>query len=143
MRTEISCGGVIYEKRGDKLYFVIIKSREGFYGFPKGHMESGETEIETAKREVKEEVGLDVEFVDGFREEIYHKLTKKKDLKKVVYFLAKYSGGTLKYQRRELSGAEFMAYEDALSVIVFENTREVLTKARDFILNSGLCEDSE
>lgn len=38
-----------------------MKKNRNFWGFPKGHMEDGKTEIQTALREVKEEVGLDVE----------------------------------------------------------------------------------
>jgi len=45
------------------------------FPFLKGNIEPGETPEATALREVKEETGLDVELVEGFREEVeyvYH-----------------------------------------------------------------------
>ena len=66
MNKEKSCGAVIFTRDEEDLKFVLIKNLEGSYGFPKGHVEDNETEEETALREVKEEVGLDVEIIDGF-----------------------------------------------------------------------------
>ena len=59
LKKEKSCGCIIINN--GKVLLVYEKNRN-FWGFPKGHMEEGETEIETALREVKEEVGLDVEI---------------------------------------------------------------------------------
>ena len=53
---EKSCGTIII----DNNKVLIIKQKQGFYGFTKGHMEENETEIETAIRETKEETNLDV-----------------------------------------------------------------------------------
>lgn len=58
MRYEKSCGAVIYVEAEGARKYVIIRSPEGYYGFPKGHMEPGETEEQTALREIFEEVGL-------------------------------------------------------------------------------------
>ena len=38
--------------------FLLLRNRRGFWGFPQGHKEKGETEIETLKREVAEETGI-------------------------------------------------------------------------------------
>ena len=56
---EKSCGCIIFD--GNKV--LVVKQRSCIYGFPKGHVEEGETEIMTAIRETKEELGLDV-YVD-------------------------------------------------------------------------------
>ena len=64
LRKEKCCGCIIIEN--NKVLLVYEKNRN-FWGFPKGHMEKGENEIETALREVKEEVGLDVEIIDKER----------------------------------------------------------------------------
>lgn len=58
MNYEISCGGVVFTRKNGKLLYVIIRSLEGYYGFPKGHMEGDETEEQTALREIFEETGL-------------------------------------------------------------------------------------
>ena len=59
LKKEKSCGCIIIK---DKKVLLVYEKNRNFWGFPKGHMEDGETEIETALREVKEEVGLDVEI---------------------------------------------------------------------------------
>ena len=46
MITEKSCGAFVYTKDSGIIQHVIIRSKEGFYGFPKGHMEENETEAE-------------------------------------------------------------------------------------------------
>ena len=55
-RTEKSCGAVVYTEIGGKRRYLLVDSiRETNCGFPKGHMEDGETKEETALREIEEE----------------------------------------------------------------------------------------
>lgn len=42
------------------LKYLLVREKNGFWGFPKGHMERGETEQETAGREIKEETALEM-----------------------------------------------------------------------------------
>ena len=67
MIVEKSCGAIVFTKNVEGVKYVIIESKESFFGFPKGHVEKNETELETARREVLEETGLQVEFLDDFR----------------------------------------------------------------------------
>ena len=62
-RREKSCGAIIVSDSGR---ILLIHQRKGHWSFPKGHVESGETEEMTALREVKEEVGLDVRLTPDF-----------------------------------------------------------------------------
>lgn len=66
MTTEKSCGAIIYTKEHGDIQYIIIRSKEGIYGFPKGHTEGNESETETALREVAEETGLTVRLIPGF-----------------------------------------------------------------------------
>lgn len=131
---EKSCGAVIYTVIDHNIKYVIIKSTEGIYGFPKGHMEKDESEIETARREIFEEVGLKVNFISGFRTVNIHSLPKKKNvMKKVVYFLAKYDNQEIKYQEEELLGAYLMNYDEAINSFQYEDSKRILTEADNFI----------
>ena len=63
MIVEKSCGAIVYTKDHGDILYVIIRSKGGIYGFPKGHMEGNETEAETAFREIFEETGLTVKLI--------------------------------------------------------------------------------
>lgn len=65
MITEKSCGAIVYTCENSTIKYVIIRSKEGIYGFPKGHIEGTEGEIETALREISEETGLTVRLIVG------------------------------------------------------------------------------
>lgn len=134
MIYEDSCGGVVFTEKDNKRLYVIIKSIEGFYGFPKGHVEVGETERETALREIKEEVGLDVEIIDGFKSLSEHPIPKKPGvIKRIVYFPCYYKNQEIIYQKEELESAKLMTYEEALKVFQFEDSKKILTEMDEFL----------
>ena len=138
MILEKSCGAVVFTKIDNVIKYVIIKSSEGFYGFPKGHIENNETEIETAFREIYEETGLKVVFIDGFKTTDQHPIPNKPNvIKHITYFLATYDNQTINYQKEELSDAELMTYEQAQSAFQFESTKRILKEANDFLLLKG------
>ena len=139
MKVEKSCGAVVFTNVNGKRKYVIISNLEGIYGFPKGHMEPGETKEETAIREIKEETNLDVTLIDGFEEVVEHTFFCfcEEILKNVTYFLAEYKDQEFKAQEEELSKIELMDYEEAMNKFQFENNRIVLKKAEEFLNNKG------
>lgn len=120
---EKACGCIII-KNGKVL---LIKQITGHWGFPKGHMEEGETEEETAIREVKEETNLDVEIDKNKKYTVEYTTDKGKD-KIVTLFLAKEISGELKPQECEISKLEWLEFDKALETLTYENTKEVLKK---------------
>ena len=70
MQFQKSCGAVVFTRREKEILYVIIRQINGDYGFPKGHMEPGEDERTTARREILEEVGIAAEIREEFRREI-------------------------------------------------------------------------
>lgn len=136
MITEKSCGAIIFTKESGQIRYVIIQSKEGIYGFPKGHMEGTETEIQTALREIAEETGLSVNMIDGFRTEDVHTFTRdgKTRLKHIVYFLGEYSNQIPTAQISELRSVCLLDYETAISVFQFESSRRLLTEAHNFLM---------
>ena len=136
MITEKSCGAIVYTKDSGIIQYVIIRSKEGFYGFPKGHMEENETEAETALREVAEETGLTITLIPNFRTEDTHTFNRNGEtrLKHIVYFLGKYSGQTPIAQETELNGVFLMSYETAMSSFQFNSSKRLLTEAHNFLM---------
>lgn len=134
MKYEVSCGAVVYTKQDDRILYVIVKSLEGYYGFPKGHTEDSESEKETALREIYEETGLKVKIIDGFRLISEHKIPNKNDvIKRVIYFVAEYDAQTIDYQKEELLGTYLMTYEEAMTAFQFEDSKRILNEANRFI----------
>ena len=124
----------MFIQQDGKTQYVIIKSTEGYYGFPKGHIESGESEEETALREIREETGLIVKIISGFRMVDEHPIPNKPDImKRVIYFLAEFENQIVKYQKEELLGAYLMTYTDAINVFQFDSSKKILERADSFI----------
>ena len=89
MLHEKSCGAIVYRKFHGNTEILLIKHiNSGHWSFPKGHVEGEETEVETARREIKEETSIDVIIDPTFRETVSYS-PKKDTVKVVVYFLAK------------------------------------------------------
>ena len=134
MFYEKSCGAVVYTRIKGKPQYVMVKSLEGFYGFPKGHMEKNETEAETALREIYEEVGLRPALIDGFRVTDEYPIPGKPNVtKQVVFFLAEYDNQEIHYQKEELLGAELMEFDKAMNSFQFESSKKILSEANDFL----------
>ena len=134
MTYEKSCGAVVFTREGGEIRYLLIKSLSGIYGFPKGHMETGESEEQTAYREVLEETGISVSLLSDFRAEEEYPLPQKEDtIKQVVYFLGEYYAQEIQYQRSELTDALLVDYESAMRLFQFDSSRKILTEADKFL----------
>ena len=136
MIYEKSCGAVIFTRMNNEIKYLLIRNLGGIYGFPKGHVEQGETEEQTALREVFEEVGLAVKLVSGFRSEDEHPIPQKENtMKQIVYFLGEYSNQEFTYQKEELTDALLTDYETAMTLFQFDSSKRILTEANNFLLS--------
>ena len=93
MRKVTSCGILIF-RRKPELTFLLLKKADR-YDLPKGHLEAGETEIECALRELREETGITADQVtvdDDFRYvstyyPVYKRFNNETVEKQVIIFL--------------------------------------------------------
>ena len=107
-----SCGAVVFRKNGSsKEYLCLLQKESGRYSVPKGHMEAFETEQQTAKREILEEIGAKVNFIEDFRAKVHYIMPNDKQ-KTVVLFLAEYNG-ELNINKNEISDYCWLNFEDA------------------------------
>ncbi|MBP3388761.1 MAG: NUDIX domain-containing protein [Clostridia bacterium] len=131
MIQEKSCGAVLFREEDVRTY-LVLHSTQGHYTLCKGHVENGETEHETAVREIGEETGLSVTFREGFRESIVY-APRPGCRKEVVFFLAEAAGGAICCQPEEVADADFLPYPQAISRLTHDSDREVLAKAERFL----------
>ena len=139
MRKEKSCGAVIYRDKGSTRQILLIRHKNSIYWtFPKGHMERGENEHQTALREIKEETGLDVVFLNGFRESLQYNPKPNVD-KEVVYFLAKSKTSENVHSDVIISNdvvideAKWVDIEKVPQILSFQNYRSLFLKAQYFM----------
>ena len=137
MNYEYSCGAVVFTRIDGIPHFCLVRARnqpEGCHGFPKGHMEPGETEEQTALREIYEEVGLRVRLLPGFRAVTEYALPYPPDTRKrVVFFLAEYEGQQTTVQESELAAVTIAPWPQALELTEFADSKRILTEAHEFL----------
>ena len=121
LRKEKSCGCIIIKNK--KVLLVYEKNRN-FWGFPKGHVENGETEIETALREVKEEVGLDVD-IDVEKRYTLNYIIRDEIDKTTVLYIAKPKNEKLVVQESEIENVKWCDFKEALNTLTFDNWKEL------------------
>ena len=132
-----SCGFIVYKRVNNKKFYLVIRGLNGDFGFPKGHTEPGESEIETAIRELKEETGIEVKIIEGFRRQIEYELRNiPNTIKQSVYFLGECTSDKIICQESEVSKARFFSYEDAIKILSFEKTKSILIDAEKFICSN-------
>lgn len=152
---EKSVGAVVFREseNGEKKFLLLhypSGGRAGYGGhwdFPKGHVEKGETEEQTLRREVAEETGIDdldivADFRDSMRYHYHAKGTEKEErisegrglsiFKKVIYYIAETKRDDVEISDEHV-GFEWLNYEGALHRINYENGRNILRKAHDFL----------
>lgn len=132
MKQEKSCGAVIFREENAIRRYLILKSTQGHTTLCKGHVEKKETEHETAEREIREETGLTVDFIPGFREVITY-APRPGRMKDVVFFLARASGGAPVCQPEEVTEIRFLPLNEALATLTHESDRDILQKADAFL----------
>lgn len=133
MINEKSCGAVVYrEIEGIFEYLLICHLRDGHWCFPKGHVEEEESEKETAIREVKEEVGLDVELLEDFRTSIEY-CPRKGIMKEVVFFIGKPLAHDVSFQIEEIRDYRWLDFEEAQKLITYSDSKDVLKQANNYL----------
>ena len=135
---EKSCGTIPYTIINETVYYLLIKAKDnGYCGFPKGHVEMNESEEETAFRETWEETSINVQINNEFRYEISYQMDNG-NLKTVVYFLANFQKQTPK-RNKDFEDFEYLllTFDNALQKLSFENTRQMLKAANNFLADAA------
>jgi bis(5'-nucleosidyl)-tetraphosphatase len=129
---ERSFGVVPVRRDGGGLLYLLIRHRAGHWSFPKGRAEPGETPMETALRELREETGVAEVRVDADHvfTERYATVRRGRDVDKtVMYFLGWTAVSEVRLQPEEVTDHAWLPLDAALQRITYEETRRVLREA--------------
>lgn len=132
VERDMSYGIVPLQKRRGVWRVLLVHHIAGHWSFPKGHSEQGESDVETASRELAEETGLRVETLldmPPLEEEYVFHYAGRRIKKRVCYFVALVAGKEYP-QLDELFGCDWFTIEEAKEKLTFSNTRELLDKVQ-------------
>jgi len=129
-REEKSCGAVIWRHGRQGREYLLVRHKGGHWSFPKGHVEPGETEEETARREILEETGLHAAVDTSFRQVVTY-YPKPNVIKDVIFFLAHIEGGEERAQEEEIAEIGWFSFRAARPLVTFATDVDVLLAAED------------
>ncbi|MBI2651695.1 NUDIX domain-containing protein [Candidatus Woesearchaeota archaeon] len=136
MQKEKSAGAIVFKKEKDReIKYLLLHYEEGHWDFPKGHIEAKEKEISAVLREIREETGITkVDILEGFKESItyFFNSNGKTINKEVVFYLAKSYISKVKLSFEHI-GFIWLPYDKATIKLTYENSRDILKKANDFL----------
>ncbi len=133
---ETSAGGVVV--RGDQVV-VIVPTRRAANGarvlaLPKGHVDPGETPVQTAAREVREETGVVAELVCELGDSHYWYRRGGRTIAKTVHFyLFSFSGGDTADHDDEVEEVRWIDLRQALTELSYEGERRMVALALDHL----------
>lgn len=135
-REETSAGGVVVRLDNGRALFLLIRDSYKNWGFPKGHLEPGETPDAAALREVNEETGLDdlvlrgeistIDWYFRFRGRLVHKVCH-------FYLMETLTSVTSPQRDEGITACRWEPYDRAAELISYENARAVLRRAHEIV----------
>lgn len=126
-----AAGFILFCGEGDRRKYLLLKNALFHeWGFPKGHLESGENLIEGALRELKEETGLERVTPRGFQEALSYPVEGR--MKEVTYYLASVDQEGEISLSSEHEEYRWVTWEEVLELIPHSNLKSLFQRAKDF-----------
>lgn len=143
---EVSVGAVVFREENGERFYLLLHYLSGHFDFPKGHIENGETEEATLRREVEEETGIsDIKIFNKRISISYFYIAKGNErekrlkygkgvwiFKQVHFYPARTSEKEVKISREHI-GFVWLPYKEALAKVTFENARRVLMETEAYL----------
>ncbi|HZH40429.1 MAG TPA: NUDIX hydrolase [Gemmatimonadales bacterium] len=135
-QRETSAGGVVFRREGGVARYLLIRDSYKNWGFPKGHLKTGEPPADAARREVEEETGLTDLLLHGPIRVIdwYFRFKGKTIHKYCHFFLFESRDGEPTPQLEEgISACTWHPLDDAVTTISYDNARGVLRRGAEMV----------
>jgi 8-oxo-dGTP pyrophosphatase MutT (NUDIX family) len=120
--------------RGEQALLIVPRRRAAdgarVLGLPKGHIDPGETALQAAVREVREETGVHAEYVQELGEVRYwYRRDGRAVPKSVVFYLLRYLSGDTADHDDEVEEACWMPLVQACAELTYVGEREIVARA--------------
>lgn len=138
-KIQVSSGGVAFRELGGQVEVILISvGPDNRWQLPKGLVDNGESPEETARREVREEGGVETALLQLIEKIEYWYVSKQAGVptrfhKFVHFFLLRYLSGDPKYHDHEVNEARWVEISQAETMLTFESEKKVLAKAKEVI----------
>jgi 8-oxo-dGTP pyrophosphatase MutT (NUDIX family) len=135
---EVSAGGIVFRRQDGEQQprYLLIRDSYDNWGFPKGHLENGESPAEAAIRETAEETGLNHLTLQGpIRVIDWHFRFRGRHIHKYChFFLFESPAGDASPQLAEgITACQWRTLDEALEVLSYDNARGVLKRAGEMV----------
>ena len=138
---EPTSGGVIFRHGVNGLEILLIQDAKDRWTIPKGHIEEGETAVQTARREIGEEAGLhDVDML-GWLGKIhfrYRRIDKLVLMTTQIYLVRVRTSGDEIQKEEWMKGIKWFPFNEALDLIEYEDIAKLMLKAKTRIREEKL-----
>jgi 8-oxo-dGTP pyrophosphatase MutT (NUDIX family) len=136
---QISAGGVAFRVHNSEIEVAVVAvnpSRR--WQLPKGLIDAGESEQQAARREVREEAGIECEMLEKIETvEYWYAATAQgapvRYHKFVHFFLLKYVSGNVEDHDHEIIEARWVSPDEAIEMLAFKSEQDVVRKAKSLI----------
>lgn len=139
-RAETSAGGVVVHRNGDGWRYLLIRDSYQNWGFPKGHVEPGESVEAAARREVAEETGVREAVITAPLDVIEWEFQFRgvRVRKTCYFFLMETQDSATSPQREEgISACRWTTFDEATRLVAYDNARGVLRAAHALVTAAG------
>jgi 8-oxo-dGTP pyrophosphatase MutT (NUDIX family) len=144
IRQQVSAGGVAFKRGAGGVEVALITPRGAQrWQLPKGLVDAGETPAATARREVREEAGVDgdvmapIDTIEYWYVGADRDGTRVRFRKAVHFFLIEFRGGDVADHDDEVAEARWVQIEEATGMLAFANERRVVERAAAMIEGEG------
>ena len=127
---EFSAGGVVVRRFRGRPFVAVVRVRDDVLALPKGHPDGDESSVEAARREVREEAGVEAEAVEKLGDVRYwYWRDGERVLKIVSFFLFRWRSGSVRNHDREVEEARWIPLEEAPERLRYKGEREMAAAA--------------
>jgi 8-oxo-dGTP pyrophosphatase MutT (NUDIX family) len=141
---EKSVGAVVFHRENYQIKYLLLEHKDGYWNFPKGHIEKGENDEETLRRETAEETGLtNLQILPSFKRRSFYfyraqgkEKTERKEkgravniFKQADFYLAQAQNQEVHISSEHTSFA-WLNFEAALEKLKYKTLKKILRQSQ-------------